>query len=61
MDVSCWEQVLKCSDDGGEMWKLNLITCLKAGMRGHGGCGVLSRSRRLGRSEERRVGKECRL
>ena len=46
MYVSCGKQLMKGSDDGGEMWIL-LITCLMAGMRGHCVCGVLSRSRRL--------------
>ena len=49
MDMTCWEQMWKCSDDGGEI----VVTgnkMLKVGMRGHCGCGALSRSRRLGAS-----------
>ena len=49
MDGSCWKQVMNCSDDGGELWR-QVIKCLKVGMRGHYGCGALSRSRRLGAS-----------
>ena len=34
---------------------MTLINCLKAGMRGHGGCGVLSRSRCLDASSRLRA------
>ena len=47
MDISLLKQLMECSDDGGVCGDIQIMNCLKTGMRGHGGCGVLSHSRRL--------------